>query len=223
MSTKIRKGRLLGLVGILTLVAFTTSLPLAVPGGALTFCGGPGQPPCPPPPPPPPPPLCGTPGTALCGGTLLTTYYDTTQPISPPSSNLPSADNLLRLINPLGCANGGFPGCTVRNQCAMIYVFDSNENLGECCGCPLTPQQLISLSVEQNLTKNWAPNPPPPAAGVVDIISAAPNETTCASSQAGCNGGCYPAAPYTTSRELNGYILHTQPPGIPRSPTGGER
>lgn len=40
----------------------------------------------------------------------------------------------------------------------------------------------------------------------------------CRSGQAGCNGGCYPAAPYTTSRELNGYILHTQPPGIPEVP-----
>jgi hypothetical protein len=31
------------------------------------------------------------------------------------------------------------------NSCAMIYVFDPNQELSECCGCKLTPNGLRTL------------------------------------------------------------------------------
>ena len=57
------------------------------------------------------------------------------------------------LINPAGNANRAFG--VVTDQCAMIYVFDNSEEMGECCGCPITPAQRLSFSVEHNLLSNW--------------------------------------------------------------------
>jgi hypothetical protein len=38
------------------------------------------------------------------------------------------------------------------NLCAMVYVFDPNQELAECCGCPITPDGLTTLSVDTDLT-----------------------------------------------------------------------
>jgi hypothetical protein len=114
-------------------------------------------------------------------------------------------------MNPVGCANPNLAPCTEsKGQCAMIYVFDNRENLGECCGCSLSPQKHLALSVETNLRANWLPLKAAPGAGTIDIVSAAPNINKCSSTQKGCNGGCYPAVTYKTTHELNGYILHDQ-------------
>ena len=39
--------------------------------------------------------------------------------------------------------------------CAMIYVFDPFEDMQECCGCPVTPDGLLTLSY------GYSPPPPP--------------------------------------------------------------
>ncbi|HTC74115.1 MAG TPA: hypothetical protein VK684_00975 [Edaphobacter sp.] len=60
------------------------------------------------------------------------------------------------------------------NLCAMIYVFDNDQQLSECCGCLVTPNGLRTLSVRKDLTGN-------PLTGVVSnngvikIVSALPN------------------------------------------------
>jgi hypothetical protein len=38
--------------------------------------------------------------------------------------------------------------------CAMIYVFEPDQQLAECCGCSITPDGLLTLSVKYNLTNN---------------------------------------------------------------------
>ena len=57
----------------------------------------------------------------------------------------------------------GAPDATVRidntglaggNLCAMIYVFDNDQQLTECCGCLTTPDGLATLSVKKDLTSN---------------------------------------------------------------------
>src|SRR5580700_8158823 len=40
------------------------------------------------------------------------------------------------------------------NLCAMIYVFEPDQQLAECCGCMITPDGLLTLSVHRNLTSN---------------------------------------------------------------------
>ena len=65
-----------------------------------------------------------------------------------------------------------------QNLCAMIYVFDNDQQLTECCGCLVTPDGLRTLSVGKNLTNN-------PLTGVVSnngvikIVSAVPNNSPC--------------------------------------------
>jgi hypothetical protein len=60
------------------------------------------------------------------------------------------------------------------NLCAMIYIFDNDQQLSECCGCLVTPNGLRTLSVRKDLTGN-------PLTGVVSnngvikIVSALPN------------------------------------------------
>jgi len=64
------------------------------------------------------------------------------------------------------------PGVTAGNLCADIYVFDTNEELSECCSCTVTPDGILTLSVNSDLTSN-------PLTGVVlnggviKIVSAA--------------------------------------------------
>jgi hypothetical protein len=40
------------------------------------------------------------------------------------------------------------------NLCALIYVFEPDQQLAECCGCAITPDGLLTLSVDNNLTNN---------------------------------------------------------------------
>jgi hypothetical protein len=40
------------------------------------------------------------------------------------------------------------------NLCALIYVFEPDQQLAECCGCQITPDGLLTLSVDYNLTSN---------------------------------------------------------------------
>lgn len=70
------------------------------------------------------------------------------------------------------------PGLTYGNLCAMIYVFDNDQQMTECCGCVETHNGLRTLSVRNNLTSN-------PLTGVrsnngvIKIISAAVNNSPC--------------------------------------------
>jgi hypothetical protein len=70
------------------------------------------------------------------------------------------------------------PGLTYGNLCAMVYVFDNDQQLTECCGCVETHNGLRTLSVRNNLTSN-------PLTGirsnngVIKIVSAAVNDSPC--------------------------------------------
>jgi len=115
-------------------------------------------------------------------------YFD----LAPGSEAFGAGDNALRLENPTA-ANG--------DLCAMIYIFDASEELGECCGCPLTPNQMLSDSVETILGGGWEIGGGTPAQGVIQVVSAPPNAS---------GNGCNPAVAYTPTPQLDGWITHTQ-------------
>jgi hypothetical protein len=79
-------------------------------------------------------------------------------------------DGTLRIINP------GFSG---GNLCADIYVFDVNEEMSECCSCTTTPDGLLTLSVNNDLTSNPLTGPPLLTTGVIKIVSAATTGGLC--------------------------------------------
>jgi len=163
-------------------------------------------------------------------GQVLYTYYQTTEPFTacgsstadPDGCNVEGlGDNIIRLINPNGAANGNLAGAKPQTVCAMIYVFDDDQEMGECCGCPLSSTQLATFSVEHNLTSNWGLSGGSEGGdhgnGSIAIIASAPNTTilTPGGGGAAANGGCDPTnvPGYSVAAGANnllGSITHDQ-------------
>jgi len=38
--------------------------------------------------------------------------------------------------------------------CANVYVFDSHQEMEECCSCPISPNGIVQLSLKRDLTAN---------------------------------------------------------------------
>jgi len=70
------------------------------------------------------------------------------------------------------------PGLTYGNLCAMIYVFDADQQMTECCGCVETHNGLRTLSVRRDLTSNPLTGVIS-SNGVIKIVSAAVNNSPC--------------------------------------------
>jgi len=70
------------------------------------------------------------------------------------------------------------PGLTYGNLCAMVYVFDADQQLSECCGCVETHNGLRTLSVRNNLTSNPLTGVRS-TNGVIKVVSAAVNDSPC--------------------------------------------
>ena len=90
------------------------------------------------------------------------------------------------------------PGLTYGNLCAMVYVFDADQQLTECCGCVETHNGLRTLNVRTDLTSNpltgvLSTN------GVIKIVSAAVN-----------NSPCDPTSNVTPKANLRAWVTHIQ-------------
>jgi hypothetical protein len=100
--------------------------------------------------------------------------------------NLPTAN--VRITN---------PGLTYGNLCAMIYVFDQDQQMTECCGCSVSHNGLLTLTVPQltlnPLTFVVSHN------GVIKVVSAAIN-----------NSPCDPTANVTPKPNLRVWVTHIQ-------------
>ena len=102
----------------------------------------------------------------MLGGTALaqdTDWYFTTYYSNANTANAPDAT--VRIINDgaaLAIGNG--------NLWADFYVFDDSEELTECCSCLITPDGLLSESVNKNLTANPITGIKP-TRGVIKVIS----------------------------------------------------
>ncbi|MGD1023600.1 MAG: hypothetical protein ABR880_12515 [Candidatus Sulfotelmatobacter sp.] len=79
-------------------------------------------------------------------------------------------DATLRLDND-GAAAGA-------NLCADVFIFDSNEEMSECCSCLETPDGLRTLSVDSDLTANPV-NGVILTTGMIKVIAAAPTSDKC--------------------------------------------
>jgi uncharacterized protein YjdB len=90
----------------------------------------------------------------------LTSYFTT-------DSSLP--DSAVRISNP------GISGSTL---CAMFYVFDQDQQMSECCGCTISPDGLLTLSVQTDLSDNPLTGIQS-AAGSVTIVPSDYNGTSC--------------------------------------------
>jgi hypothetical protein len=110
---------------------------------------------------------------AMLGGTALAqnpitedspyfvTYYSNANTTGAP-------DETVRIIN---------GGATGSNLYADIYVFDDSEELTECCSCLITPDGLLSESVNKNLTANPITGIKP-TRGVIKVLAGSVNDAT---------------------------------------------
>jgi hypothetical protein len=175
-------------------------------------------------------------GQSLRPGQIQWTHYETTQPFDTcASTSAPEAcksggagDNILRLVNPNGSANPALLIGPEQTVCAMIYVLDDDQEMGECCGCPLSSVKMASFSVEHNLLSNFVLGGANDYGnGAIAIIAAdqnpnlvalPPSKTNgqgCPASQSGaCNTGCdptnVPGYAVTTVNNLLGSVTHDQ-------------
>ena len=102
-------------------------------------------------------------------------------------------DAALRLVND-GFVSDASPG---GDLCASIYVFDSREELGECCSCRVTPNGILSLSVNNSLTSNTVTGQTL-TRGVVKIVSSKPVAGRC------------DAAAEAPQTGISGWLTHVQ-------------
>jgi hypothetical protein len=104
------------------------------------------------------------------------------------SNNVAGApDGTLRIDN---------PGVTYGDLCAMVYVFDNDQQLAECCGCIETPDGLETFSIKNNLTANPLTGKVPNN-GVIKIVAAKPKGSV-----------CDPTASVTPVPNLRAWVTH---------------
>jgi hypothetical protein len=90
------------------------------------------------------------------------------------------------------------PGTSFETLCADIYVFYTDQEMAECCACAITPDGLLTLSVNSDLTSNPLTSNVP-VNGVIKIVSSY--------QPTGCNAT--KVAPTPTLRAWSTHIQNT--------------
>jgi len=145
------------------------------------------------------------------GDNYYVSYFDVSTSVDPsaagyggPGISGGAGDSIARIVNPTHNDTK-----QLGTLCAMIYVFDDTEQLQECCGCPVTPDGLRTLSVINNLSSNFGVNHANLEAGVIKIVSSTLN-FACPSNNPNCG-------PQLDTKAIN---LETNG-GLGCDPTGG--
>ena len=113
------------------------------------------------------------------------------------AANLTAGDSVINLTNT--GANGaplngpGFGG-SVGNICVNVYAFSPDEQLISCCSCPITPNGLVNLSVNQDLVNNTLTGVKPNSI-VVKLLSTTTNGGSCTNSAATAGVGNFQIIP----------------------------
>ncbi|HTC58327.1 MAG TPA: hypothetical protein VK706_18085 [Candidatus Sulfotelmatobacter sp.] len=83
--------------------------------------------------------------------------------------------------------------------CANLYVFDNQEEMAECCGCQVTANGYLDLTVNSNLVGNMLDHGTRPTRGIVKVVS----------SLVPANGTCNPMSE-TPADGIKGWLTHVQ-------------
>lgn len=110
-------------------------------------------------------------------------------------ANLNIADSVVNLTN-----DGSDPAGDI---CANFYVFDVDEQLVSCCACPLTPNNLKTVSLQRDVLSNLL-TPGVPTALTVEIV---------ASTGPICNPATVTAAQADNAIRAWATTIHAQPVG----------
>jgi hypothetical protein len=97
----------------------------------------------------------------------FTTYYSNANTANVPDATVRIINDGSAALIPVGPQGPSAQGADLY---ANIYVFDDSEELTECCSCLVTPDGLLSESVNKNLTANPITGIKP-TRGVIKIIT----------------------------------------------------
>lgn len=97
-------------------------------------------------------------------------------------NNTAGLDQTTRIINPgtygTPITPSGYNGLPLEGAlCANIYIFDSTQEMMECCSCPITANGILQLSLINNLTQNPLTGLPAPNSGVIKVVSTSAHST----------------------------------------------
>src|ERR1039458_832754 len=144
------------------------------------------------------------------GGSYLLSYFDVATAFEPsnggyggPGHSGGTGDALLRIVD-AGNWIDGLVG--TGDLCANIYVFNDQQEMQECCSCPLTANSLTTFSVIADLTKDPANPSESLSAGVIKILGSSP--TTCTNTPGSVTAGTLTAA--NLAGGLHAWINHTE-------------
>jgi len=89
------------------------------------------------------------------------------------ASNLNHGDSVINITN-----TGSTLTDRGSNLCANVYAFDPSEEIVSCCACLVTPNALVSLSVQGDLISNTL-SPSTPTAVVIKLVASLPDSGQC--------------------------------------------
>ena len=118
--------------------------------------------------------------TLMLGGSAFaqgdSSYYFVTYYSNANTSGAP--DGTLRIVNDGDQATEQVEGVPNGNLWADIYLFDDSQELQECCSCFVSPDGLLSESVNKNLTANELTGRAETSRGVIKVVSSTSNDPT---------------------------------------------
>jgi len=115
------------------------------------------------------------------------------------ASNLNKGDSVVNITN---TGSTDLTSGHAANICANVYTFDPSEEMVSCCSCMVTPNALVSLSVQGDLISNTL-SPSTPTAVVIKLVA----------TQTGSGNSCSPSVENTLAPGLRawGTTLHALP------------
>jgi Bacterial Ig-like domain (group 2) len=112
-------------------------------------------------------------------------------------------DGTIRLAN---------PGPT--SLCAMVYVFDQNQELNECCGCSISENGMRTLSLLNDLTANTLTGKKP-RAGEIKVVPSDPAQNPQCDPSSSAPTGVILA--WGTNAQVSGAVTETEYAMVPLS------
>ncbi|MBY0502296.1 MAG: hypothetical protein K2X03_00195 [Bryobacteraceae bacterium] len=100
------------------------------------------------------------------------------------ASNLNVGDSVINITNTGAMGAGLAAGTTAATTgaiCVNVYAFSPDEQMISCCSCPVTPNGLVSLSANRDLTSNTL-TPAVPTSIVIKLVATVPVANSCTNS-----------------------------------------
>jgi hypothetical protein len=124
------------------------------------------------------------------------------------AANLQLGESYIDIVNTgangAPAAGPGFGGST-GNICVNVYAIDPGEELISCCSCLVTPDQVVNLGVNRDLTSKTQTGVVPQSV-TIKLLASSPNASTCTNTA----GTILPGA-ITNGMAAWGTTLHATP------------